>query len=62
MMNCFKLFYNLRVNEYEVDETENGNVLNRHSVYEGGYIFDKERKETLVAYLNESKRDVATSS
>ena len=32
--------------EYEVDEgEENVSVLNRHPVYEGGYVFDEEKKE-----------------
>ena len=36
MMNYFKLYTKWKENEYEVDGTGNGNVLNRHSVYECG--------------------------
>ena len=34
--------------EYEIEEgTSNLNVLNRHPVYEGGYVFDEEKREVL---------------
>ena len=34
--------------EYEVEEgRSNLNVLNRHPVYEGGYVFDEEKREVL---------------
>ena len=34
--------------EYEAEEEkENVSVLNRHPVYEGGYVFDEEKKEVL---------------
>ena len=34
--------------EYEIEEGEsNRNVLNRHPVYEGGYVFDEEKREVL---------------
>ena len=34
--------------EYAIDEgMENVSVLNRHPVYEGGYVFDEEKKEVL---------------
>ena len=34
--------------EYEVEEEkENVSVLNRHPVYEGGYVFDEEKREVL---------------
>ena len=34
--------------EYEIEEgKENVSVLNRHPVYEGGYVFDEEKREVL---------------